>query len=163
VDSESRLALRLRFQSGPYVHSARIEPDEEWFLVAVRALNEIRGRLEEFLVDRFHALLGKRPGVLAFLLAPGAEAGIIARRVSCGGRAFQHAARSELRPECGILRVVSVLRFILGIEMVEIAEELIEAVYGGQEFTAIAKMVLAKLSGRVSLRFQQFCDGRILV
>ena len=50
---------------------------------------------------------------------------------------------------------------VLGIEVIEVAEELVEAVHGGQEFVAIAKMVLAELTGRVALRLQQFSDGRI--
>ena len=47
--------------------------------------------------------------------------------------------------------------------MIEIAEELVEAVNGRQEFIAIAEMVLAELSGRVSLRLQKLGDGRVLI
>ena len=36
-------------------------------------------------------------------------------------------------------------RLILGIQMVETAEELVEAVDGRQEFIAVAEMVLAEL------------------
>jgi len=50
-------------------------------------------------------------------------------------------------------------RFILGIQMVEITEEFIEAMDGRQEFVAVAEMVLAELSGRVSLRLQEFGDS----
>ena len=53
-------------------------------------------------------------------------------------------------------------RLILGIEMVEVAEELVEAVHGRQEFVSVAKMVLAELSGGVPLRLEKFGDGRIL-
>ena len=54
------------------------------------------------------------------------------------------------------------LWLVLGIEMVEIAEEPIEAVYGRQELVAVAEMVLAELSGRISLRLQKFGDSRVL-
>src|SRR6267378_2420913 len=43
--------------------------------------------------------------------------------------------------------------------MVKVAEKLIEAVYGWQEFVAVAEMVFAELPGRVSLRLQKFGDG----
>ena len=94
IDAEPGLALRLRLEPGPDVHAARIEPDEERLLVAVGAVDEVDRGLEEFLVDRLHALLGERPGVLAFLLAPRAEARIVARRVGRGRDAL-HARRAD--------------------------------------------------------------------
>jgi hypothetical protein len=62
---------------------------------------------------------------------------------------MQHAARSELLPELRVLRIVDVLRLLLGVEMVEVAEELVESVHGGQELVAVAEMVLAELAGRI--------------
>jgi hypothetical protein len=53
------------------------------------------------------------------------------------------------------------LRFVFSIQMIEVAEELVEAVHGGQELVAITKMILAELPCCVALRFQQFSDGRI--
>jgi hypothetical protein len=46
-----------------------------------------------------------------------------------------------------------VLRLLLGVEVVEVAEELVEAVHRGQMLIAIALMVLAELPGRVALDF----------
>jgi hypothetical protein len=77
--------------------------------------------------------------------------------------AVDHAARAEVLLELRVLRVVLVLRLFLGVEVVEIAEELIEAVSGGQELVAIAEVVLAELSRGVALRLQQFGDRRILL
>ncbi len=71
------------------------------------------------------------------------------------------AARTELRLECRILRIVGMFRFVLGIQVIEVAEEFVEAVHGRQELVAVAEMVLAELSGRIALRFEQFGDGRI--
>jgi len=47
--------------------------------------------------------------------------------------------------------------------MVEDAVELIEAMDGGQEFIAVAKMVLADLRCRIAEWLEQFRDGRVLV
>ena len=129
----------------------------------MRAIDEIERGAEEFLVDRLHALLRQRPGVLALLLAPRPEARIVAGRLRVGRDAFHHAARAEARLELRVLRIVGVLRLFFGVEVVEIAEELVEAVHGRQKLVAVAEMVLAELSGHVALRLEQFGERRILV
>ena len=53
-------------------------------------------------------------------------------------------------------------RLVLGIQVIEVAEELVEAVHGRQEFVAVAEMVLAELPGCIALRLQQLSDGRVL-
>ena len=79
------------------------------------------------------------------------------------GDAVQHAARTELLLERGILRIVGQLRLLLGVEVIEIAEELVEAVHGRQVFVPIAEMVLAELAGGVAERLEQFGDGRVFL
>ncbi len=81
IEAEPGLALRLRLEPGPDVHAAWIEPDEEWLLVPVGPVDEIDRGLEKLPVDRLHALLGERAGILAFLFAPWTETRIVARRV----------------------------------------------------------------------------------
>ena len=146
---------------GPDVHAGWIEPDKEWLAVADGAVDEVRRGLEKLLVDRLHALLGKRPGVLTFLFAPGAEAWVVTRCVGGGRNAFEDAARAELRLEIRALWIVRILGLLLGVEVIEVAEEHVEAVHRRQEFVAIAEMVLAELSGRVTLRLEQVCNGRV--
>ena len=53
-------------------------------------------------------------------------------------------------PEARILRVEIAFRLLLGIEMVEVAEELVEAVLGRQVLVLVAQMVLAELAGRIA-------------
>ena len=53
------------------------------------------------------------------------------------------------------------LGFLLGIEVVQVAEEFVEAVVGRQHVVAVTEMVLAELSGHVALRFEQCGNGRI--
>ena len=45
--------------------------------------------------------------------------------------------------------------------MIQVAEELIEAVSGWQVLVAVAKMVLAKLAGGIAIRFQDVSDAGI--
>ena len=145
------------------MHAARIEPGKERLLVPIRAVDEVEGGFKKLLVDRLHALLGERSGIGAALLAPLAETRILAWRLGDGRRAAQHAARTEAQPELGALRVVRVLGLVLRVQVVEIAEELVEAVNGRQEFVAVAEMVLAELPGRVALRLEQFGERRVLL
>src|SRR4029079_16579239 len=42
-----------------------------------------------------------------------------------------------------------------GIEVIQVSEELVEAVYRWQELVQIAEMIFAELSGAVSLRFKR--------
>ena len=63
-----------------------------------------------------------------------------------------------------LLREVVVhLRLFLGIEMVEVAEELVEAVIGRQHVIEIAEVVLAELAGRIALVLQQRRDRHDLL
>ena len=141
----------------------RIEPREERLLVPVRAVDEVERRCEKLLVHRLHAFLGKRAGVVAALLAPLAETRILARRIGDGRRASQDAARTEAQLELHVLWIVGVLRLVLGVQVVEIAEELIETMNGRQKLVAVAEMVLAELSGHVALRLEQLGERRVLI
>jgi hypothetical protein len=64
----------------------------------------------------------------------------------------QHTSRSELFQECRILWIIGEFRLFFRVEVIEIAEELIESVDGRQEFIPIAEMVLAELAGRIAER-----------
>ncbi len=54
------------------------------------------------------------------------------------------------------------LWLLLGIEMVEIAEEFVEAVHRRHEFVAVSEVVLSELAGHVAHLAQQCCKRRIL-
>ena len=68
---------------------------------------------------------------------------------------------TEVRQVLG-LRIVGELGLLLSVEMVEVAEELVEAVHGRQILVAVAEVVLAELTGRVTVRFQRGRDGGVL-
>ena len=98
-----------------------------------------------------HPFLGQRASVLAHLLADLAEARIDRLIVDIRCLAVQHAARAVLRAERGVFGIIWVLRLLLGIQVVKIAVELIEAVNRGQKLIAVAEMVLAELLLTVSM------------
>ena len=98
-------------------------------------------RSSELVVDGLHPLLGQRAGVLDALGAVAVRPGV------------QDAARAEVLAEVRevlVGRVVVELGLLLGVEVVEVAEELVEAVHGRQELVAVAEVVLAELAGGVA-------------
>ena len=60
-----------------------------------------------------------------------------------------------------VARIVAVLRLLLGIEVVEVAEELVEAVHRRQVLVAVALVVLAELAGGVALALQHRRHGDV--
>src|SRR5277367_295866 len=75
---------------------------------------------------------------------------------------MQHAPRAEFLLEFRVLRIIWVLRLLLGVQMIEVPEELIEAMRRRQELVAIAKMIFAELPADITLRFEHFSDRRVL-
>ena len=55
------------------------------------------------------------------------------------------------------------LGLILGIEVVKIAEELVEAVDGRKKLVAVTEVVLPELRGHVAERLEQLGERRILI
>ena len=105
------------------------------------------------------------PGVLDPLLADAARTRLLRRVVLVGRPGVDDAARPEALAEVREVvrrRVVRELGLLLGVEVVEVAEELVEAVHGRQELVQVAEVVLAELPGRVAERLQQLGDRRVL-
>ena len=69
----------------------------------------------------------------------------------------------NLARNAGLFRVVRQFRLFLGVEVIEVAVELVEAVYGGQELVAVAQVVLAELPGRIAERLEQFRNRRVFL
>jgi hypothetical protein len=59
----------------------------------------------------------------------------------------------------GVLGVVVGLRLLFGVEVVEVAEELVEAVRRGQVLVLVAQVVLAELPRGVALLLEQVGGG----
>ncbi len=100
-----------------------------------------------------HPLLGQRAGVLDLLAALAV------------GPAVQHAARPVLLLELGEVlrvRIVDFLGLFLGVQVIQVAEELVEAVHRRQMLVAVAEMVLAELAGAIAERLERLGDGDVL-
>jgi hypothetical protein len=70
---------------------------------------------------------------------------------------------AELLAELRVLRIVVALRLLLGVQVVEVAEELVEAVIGRQVLIPVAQVVLAKLPAGITVRLEQGGERRHLV
>src|SRR6266568_8372162 len=138
------------------MHAGGIEVAEPRRIGTVLAVNEVERSVEKLLVHRLHARGVERAGVFDGLFADPAIGGVDGWVVPVARLACEDAARPELRAETRILRVVRVLRLFLRIKVVEVAEEFVEAMHGRQELIAVAKMVLAELSGGVAERLECF-------
>ena len=82
--------------------------------------------------------------------------GSIGRVVLIRSFAVHHASGAELGEKCRVFWIVWQLRFLLRVQVVEVAVKLIKAVHSGQELIAVAEMVLAELAGRIAERLEQF-------
>ncbi len=162
---QPRLPTTLRLGVGERVHVGEVAPHEEGVARVVLTLDVVDRGVGDVIVDGFHPLRVQRPGVLDRLLADRAELGV----VRFGGLlverlALEHAARlgQVVQPGIAVLvRVIELLRFLLGVEVVQVAEELVEAVHRGQVLVEVAEVVLAELTRRVPERLEQFGDGRV--
>ena len=104
------------------------------------------------IVDRFHPLLSQRARVFAHLLADLPEARIDRWVVAVRGFAVQDAAWPVLLAKFGVLWIIRELRLFLGVQVVKITIEFVEAMHRRQEFVAVTKVIFAKLSRRVTER-----------
>ena len=146
----------LRARVGAEVHVGGVEPHEEGLPRRHRIADEALGFGHKFIIGGFHPLAGERSGALDPL-------GAIAI-----GPAMQHTAGGEALAEIGklgiiLLGVIAQFRLFLGIEVVEVAEELIKAVHRRQMLVAIAEVVLAELARAVALGLEQLGDGGVFI
>ena len=147
------------------VHVRRVHPAEERLAPVVLALDEVGGGVDELVVARLHPLPRQRARVLDPLLADAAPARVLLRVVLVRRPALEDAARAEPLAElleAVLARVVGILRVLLGVQVVEVPEELVEAVHRRQELVLVPEVVLAELAGRIAVLLEQLGDGRIL-
>ena len=158
---QARRVAALGLHVGAAVHPGAVAPAEERLAGLRLPLDVVDGRVRRLVVDRLHPLLGQRAGVLDGLLADPAPARLLGRVVLVRRLAPQHAARAEHLPELAGPAGSSLLRLLLGVEVVEVAEELVEPVDRRQVLVQVAEVVLAELAGGVAVVLEQLGDGRV--
>ncbi|MNV12344.1 hypothetical protein D3C71_1029420 [compost metagenome] len=146
VAGHAALALHRIAHVGEQMHACGVHPDEERFVRLGLLLDERLRRRRSFIVDGFHALGGQRTGVFDLAV----------------GEAVDHTARGVGLDELGIVFwPVRTLRLFFGVEVVQVAEELVETVVGRQVFILVAQVVLAELAGGVALGLEGLGDGDV--
>ena len=132
---------------GAEVHAGGIHPGEERFVRLYRFLHELLGGGDKFLIGSLHTLARQGPCILYASVCVGAN----------------HAARAKHFTEGGILGVIHILGLLLGVEVVEVAEKLIEAMIGRQVLILVPQVILAKLAGGITVGLQDFSDRDVPV
>ena len=145
------------------MHAGGVVPQQERLAGLVGAVDEVQRPGQQVVLDGLHALAGQRPGVSDGLAADPAEAFVLGRVVGLAGPGVQHAAGGEQPLHHRVVPgVIGLLGLLLGVQVIQVAVELVEAVHGGEELVAVAQVVLAVLGGHVPLRLEQLGQGRIL-
>jgi hypothetical protein len=98
--------------------------------------------------------LVRGPVSVHYLLAHLSEAWINRWVVLIRDLAVHDAARPILRQKRGVLGVIRQFGFFLSVQVIEVAVELVEAMHGGQELVAVAKVVLAELARGIAERLE---------
>ena len=96
------------------MHAGAVPPYKERLVSLDCAVHEIQGCYSGFVVDCFHALDCQRSGIF--------DSAISIR--------MYYATWAEFLFEFRIFRIVRMFRLLLSIQMIEVSEELIEAVIG---------------------------------
>src|SRR5262245_29541331 len=96
------------------MHARAIEVREPGLAYLGLTVHEVERSSQELLVYCLHTFLGERTGVLDLPV----------------GKRVNHAARPEAFAKFGTLWVVGIFWLLLGVQMIEVTEELVETVIG---------------------------------
>jgi len=133
--------LRMRAE----MHVSEVYPAEKRFAGLGLLIDEGCGTIRDVVVNRLHALPGERSGILDLLLSNAAEARVGGRVVHVARKAVNDAARTkafaEVRKILGV-RIIRKFRFFLGIQVVQVAIELVEPVYCRQKLVTVTRWFL---------------------
>jgi len=150
IGPQAGLAGRFLLQMCEDVHAGGVPPDEERLVRFLGAFHEVQRLGVDLFIDGFHTLLRQRTGV--------------------HDPPIREAVNDAARPEpflevriLGLLRIIRMLRLLLRVQVIEVAEELIEPVVRRQHLITVPEVVLAELPGHVALRPEERGDGRIFL
>ena len=143
------------------MHPARVVPDEERLVGLDRTVDEVLGARHEFGVDGFHALGREWPRVFDFLLADLTKTLVDGFIVFLRRQGIEHATGAITLVEAWVLGPHIEFGFILGVQVIKVAEELIKTMHGGQVTVAIPQVVLAELAGAITSGLEHLGQGRV--
>ncbi len=138
------------------MHMGEVHPKKNRLVVFHLLLEEFHRPRGDVIVDGFHPFLGQRARVLDLLFSASQR------------EAMNYAARAEVFTKVGKFRIIGLgiirkLGLFLGVQMIEVAVEFVEAMSRRQEFVFVAQMVLAELAGCVALRFEKLGNRRVFL
>ena len=107
--------------------------------------DELDGPLGDVVVDGLHAFLVQRAGILDAAVGEGVD----------------NAPGAKTLAEGRVFGVIGMLRLVFGVQVIQIAVELVETMVGRQVLILVAQVIFAKLAGGVAMGLEQFGDGRI--
>ena len=108
------------------MHAGGVPPQEEWLIRFLCVRHEAQCMCGDFLINRLHALFRQRAGAFDFLSTVW-----VRPRVN-------DATGTKSLSQFGVFEVVRMFRFILGVEVIKRAKELIKAVRRWQMRVEIA-------------------------
>ena len=146
VAGHTTLALHGIAHVGKQVHARSVHPDEKRLVGFGLLFDERLCGCRRFVVDGFHALGSQGAGV--FNLAV--------------GKTVDHATGRSCFDEIRVVFwPVRALGFFLGIEVVQVAEELVKTMVGRQVFVAVPQVVFTELRGGIALGLERLGNGDI--
>ncbi len=156
------------------MHARRVVPDEERLAVLLGLVHEVARSLDQHLVEGGHVVFRlqerevvhvghvghvrkrrQRAFIHDLLLADLAPARLHGGVVRVRRPAMDQAARAILVVVFLVHRERIPVRVRHRVEVVQVAEELVEAVQRRQELVQVAEVVLAELAGGVALRLER--------
>ena len=143
------------------VHPGRVEPEEERLVTCPCAVEELECICEDLIIHRLHAFRTELPRILDLLFPDLAPARLHGGIVHVRRPGMDHVSRADLVPK--VLWVVGMARVLHRVEVIQIAEEFVEAMHRGQELIQVAKVILAELPGGIAHGLERLGEGDCLV
>src|SRR5262245_32324313 len=137
------------------MHVGGVYPTEKRLASRMLALDPVFCCGNKIVIAGLHPLFGEWTGVLDPLLPHPPPTGLLGGIVLVICPAVQDSARPESFAEVGevLFRWIVVhLRLFLGVQVVEVAIELVKAMHTWQVLVEVTEMVLAELAGGVAQR-----------
>ena len=155
------LATVLVGEVGPEVHRRRVVPEEERLVGFGLLLHPAEsGEVISSSTVSMRFLVSGPVSLIVCLPTLPQRGSVVGSSLSVATQCSTPRG-PKLLLERRVLGIVGQFRLFFRVQVIEVAEELVESVHRRQEFIPIAEMVFAELAGGVAERLEQFGDGRV--